>query len=293
MTISPKGFWHLSLPHNLFLGGVPNQQFIPEDLKERGSFKGCVQEVEINGRPLSIMSEAVGGSNVADCPHACTAKPCGTLAKCIPKSDNFECVCSRFNKECNQHIINSQFNITDTQSASQIEEPTESVTTAQQHISSTTTVKTTTSTVNANITSIEVNEAIPQIIPEPPSLINKIEVSVVVPPLDTIEHDFVPHDAVYRGKSTATAHERFNPIKKHSQLQRKSKNSKRRNGVCFSGDESYFHYHDEETKRHIINYNVDLNLRMKTYSANGIILWAGPHTGRGDGDYLMLGIENG
>lgn len=239
------------------------------------------------------MSEAIGGSNVADCPHACTSKPCGSLAKCVPQLDNFECVCSRFNKQCNQQLINSQVNASAVSpSASQIEKPT---LLAHANVEVSTVKSGDDDATGASISSIAASESVPQIIPGPPSMINKIEVSVMVPAIDTVEHDFVPHDDIAADKSIAAAHTMKSTTsnKKHSLLKHKSKYAKRRNGVCFSGDESYFHYHDEETKRHIINYNVDLNLRMKTYSANGVILWAGPHTGHGDGDYLMLGIENG
>lgn len=45
MTVSPNGFWHLSLPHSLFLGGVLNVQILPLSLREKGSFVGCIQKV--------------------------------------------------------------------------------------------------------------------------------------------------------------------------------------------------------------------------------------------------------
>lgn len=236
------------------------------------------------------MSEAVGGSNVADCPHACATKPCGSLAKCVPSYESYECVCSRFNAACNQQLIDGNAS-----RAPAPQQPKMAGTTSEPHTDPTT-IKSTTPSASASISKIVVNEAMPRARPEPPSLINnQIEVSVMVPSIDTIEHAFVPHDAVHSGKGDASdgPHVRLDVNRKHSQLKHKSKYAKRRNGVCFSGDESYFHYHDENTKRHIINYNVDVNLRMKTYSANGVILWAGPHTGHGDGDYLMLGIENG
>lgn len=47
MTVSPNGFWHLSLPHSVFLGGVQNQQRLPSAMRERGSFVGCIQKVNI------------------------------------------------------------------------------------------------------------------------------------------------------------------------------------------------------------------------------------------------------
>lgn len=48
MTVSPNGFWHLSLPHSLYLGGTNNIQYLPYNLKERGSFVGCIQKVQLS-----------------------------------------------------------------------------------------------------------------------------------------------------------------------------------------------------------------------------------------------------
>lgn len=59
-------------------------------------------QLEINGRSLSIISEAVGGTNVDNCPHACIKKPCGPFAECIPNFDNYECQCSPTNFQCNK-----------------------------------------------------------------------------------------------------------------------------------------------------------------------------------------------
>ncbi|CAD7077010.1 unnamed protein product [Hermetia illucens] len=103
MTISPNGFWHLSLPHSLFLGGthVMKRPLVGVS-DQQASFVGCIQKVDINGRTLSIISEALGGTNVDNCPHACVARPCGPLAECIPLMDNYECRCSPFNSLCNK-----------------------------------------------------------------------------------------------------------------------------------------------------------------------------------------------
>lgn len=64
-------------------------------------------------------------------------------------------------------------------------------------------------------------------------------------------------------------------------------------GFCFHVDCSYFHYNDAETMKQIISYQIDLNLRFKTHSHNGLILWTGRHTAQSADDYLLLGIENG
>uniref|UniRef100_A0A1B0C296 Laminin G domain-containing protein n=1 Tax=Glossina palpalis gambiensis TaxID=67801 RepID=A0A1B0C296_9MUSC len=66
-------------------------------------------------------------------------------------------------------------------------------------------------------------------------------------------------------------------------------------GACFAGRDSYFHYNDAETISQIISYTIDLNLRIKSRSDNGVILWTGKveSTDRDKDDYLSLGIENG
>lgn len=62
----------------------------------------CTFKLEINEHPISIISEALGGSNVDNCPHACVAKPCGSLAKCIPNLESYECECNPSNVQCNK-----------------------------------------------------------------------------------------------------------------------------------------------------------------------------------------------
>ncbi|XP_055323998.1 uncharacterized protein LOC129578841 [Sitodiplosis mosellana] len=102
MTVSPNGFWHLSLPHSLYLGGSNNAQYLPLNLKELGSFVGCIQKLEVNGRSIAIISEAVGGTNVDNCLHSCTSKPCGPLAQCVPNLESYECQCNPSNLQCNK-----------------------------------------------------------------------------------------------------------------------------------------------------------------------------------------------
>lgn len=50
MTISSNGFWHLSLPENLFVGGVNHVDKLPMDLKNKPFFMGCIQHVSITNR---------------------------------------------------------------------------------------------------------------------------------------------------------------------------------------------------------------------------------------------------
>ncbi|XP_004535980.1 uncharacterized protein LOC101451481 [Ceratitis capitata] len=100
MTISSNGFWHLSLPENVFLGGVNHEDKLPLDLKSKAFFVGCIQKIDINGRSLSIVSEALGGSNIGNCPHACVARPCGPLAECVPQMESYECRCNALTSKC-------------------------------------------------------------------------------------------------------------------------------------------------------------------------------------------------
>lgn len=37
-----------------------------------------------------------------NCPHACVARPCGALAKCVPNLENYECECNPSNEQCNK-----------------------------------------------------------------------------------------------------------------------------------------------------------------------------------------------
>ncbi|KAH8410993.1 hypothetical protein KR222_005642, partial [Zaprionus bogoriensis] len=102
MTISTNGFWHLSLPQNLFVGGVNHVDHLPLDLKYKSFFVGCIQRIDVNGHSLGIVAEALGGSNIGNCPHACVARPCGPLAECVPQMESYECRCSIYNERCNK-----------------------------------------------------------------------------------------------------------------------------------------------------------------------------------------------
>lgn len=88
-----------------------------------------------------------------------------------------------------------------------------------------------------------------------------------------------------------------NDIREHAAetatTKHKSKRPIKGRGACFTGADSYFHYNDAETMRQVISYKIDLNLRFKTHSVNGLILWTGRHSALEEDDFLSLGIENG
>ncbi|XP_056640683.1 pikachurin [Diorhabda sublineata] len=92
-VLSPGAFTQLSLPQNLYLGGVPNFGIVSSHIKTKTSFVGCIQQVRINGKPVSILAEALGGANVDNCPHPCVARPCGEDGECVPEMEYFSCKC--------------------------------------------------------------------------------------------------------------------------------------------------------------------------------------------------------
>lgn len=57
----------LSLPLNLFIGGVSDLKDVSRDSGVTHSFVGCVQKMIVNGRRLMLLEEALSGVNVADC----------------------------------------------------------------------------------------------------------------------------------------------------------------------------------------------------------------------------------
>uniref|UniRef100_A0A336M7N9 CSON011653 protein n=1 Tax=Culicoides sonorensis TaxID=179676 RepID=A0A336M7N9_CULSO len=473
-TISPNGFWHLSLPHSLFLGGVHNMQTLPSSLREKGSFIGCIQKFVINEKPISIISEALGGSNVDNCPHACVARPCGAFAQCIPNLENYECQCNPNNNNaqlCNKaeevpvkvleeaviaahsstemSLIESDTTIVDDvletveneednnnndddddgdiissnknkdyyyndnesddedyinyESGSGMTTKTTYKTTEITSTPSTTstTQKTTTTTRTKIMPKTISKKKIKKASIKSPykKLIEDIESHYTLKGkymlLDTpqtqklkaaskkaseeekkekeevnlendqdinyidnnnnhhISSDFIfntndlddedddteiddedqsqmsmQHAMRYQPEDDTVIDEilidEMDKIMKDSNgntdtrdewkifqryvtppstpqppsetsTQGASQKSDQRQhtGACFNGHDSYFHYSDAETMRQIISYQIDLNLRFKTHSNNGLILWSGRHSAQQDDDFLSLGIEEG
>lgn len=111
MTVSPNGFWHLSLPFSLYLGehfprrvflydwitnnsifpgGISKLNLLPSNLRDRGFFIGCVKQVrliwnylktwfsfsshsqfEVNDRNIELIEDALGGFNIDNCNDTC------------------------------------------------------------------------------------------------------------------------------------------------------------------------------------------------------------------------------
>ncbi|KAK8758655.1 hypothetical protein V5799_003714, partial [Amblyomma americanum] len=90
---SPGAFTQLSLPLNLYLGGVPDPRETAVGAGVLQSFVGCVQRLTINNRPMRLMQEALSGVNVANCVHPCVTGPCYNGGACQPRMDLYACHC--------------------------------------------------------------------------------------------------------------------------------------------------------------------------------------------------------
>ncbi|XP_075731876.1 pikachurin isoform X1 [Rhipicephalus microplus] len=90
---SPGAFTQLSLPLNLYLGGVPDPKETAVGADIMQSFVGCVQKLTINNRPVRLMQEALSGVNVENCVHPCVTGPCYNGGACQPRMDLYACHC--------------------------------------------------------------------------------------------------------------------------------------------------------------------------------------------------------
>ncbi|GAB0093613.1 uncharacterized protein DMENIID0001_087780 [Sergentomyia squamirostris] len=326
MTISPNGFWHLSLPHSLFLGGIQNTHILPANLRERGAFVGCIQKMDVNGRPYSIVSEALGGSNVENCPHACVARPCGPLSICVPNLDTYECQCSPSNGQCHR-----------------AEEMMKTTTTST---STTTTTTTTTSTSapyeeyydddyygdeedevttrRATTESVPVGQNEGYLHDWDDDTVNNGQYLSVGDDdelsggdrwiLRDGQESSVDSDKLFDEKQPllvssdnndevveeepSFADEMRRIMKEQPEGEdvwssRRGMKRKKNRGACFTGHDSFFHYSDPETVTQLISYSTDINLRFKSHSKNGLLLWTGRQSARPYDDFLSLGIEKG
>ncbi|XP_046662292.1 pikachurin [Homalodisca vitripennis] len=112
--LAPGAFTQLSLPLNLYIGGVPNFDMVSPKVKVRTSFVGCIQKVVINNQPLRILAEALAGVNVDNCPHPCVARPCGEHAHCVPHHEAYKCQCERHCQDINAITTSSTASFTGT-----------------------------------------------------------------------------------------------------------------------------------------------------------------------------------
>ncbi|XP_039746318.1 uncharacterized protein LOC120624052 [Pararge aegeria] len=58
----------------------------------------------------------------------------------------------------------------------------------------------------------------------------------------------------------------------------------------FSGTDSFIHIDDEETIKRLLSYTLDINIRFRSVSSDGLLVWSGRVTP--PGDFLSLAVEN-
>ncbi|KAF8791124.1 pikachurin-like [Argiope bruennichi] len=90
---SPGAFTQLSLPLNMYIGGVHDARDVARKASITESFTGCIQKVVINGKPLKLVDDALAGINVANCLHSCVEEPCKNGGHCEPKMAYYSCHC--------------------------------------------------------------------------------------------------------------------------------------------------------------------------------------------------------
>ncbi|KAF0312615.1 Pikachurin [Amphibalanus amphitrite] len=90
---SSGAFTQLSLPQNLFLGGVANYDAVSSALFLKDGFQGCIQKMVVNEKPIHMLAAALSGYNVANCAHPCVARPCHERGVCLPEGDSYRCQC--------------------------------------------------------------------------------------------------------------------------------------------------------------------------------------------------------
>ncbi|XP_060807824.1 pikachurin [Amyelois transitella] len=60
----------------------------------------------------------------------------------------------------------------------------------------------------------------------------------------------------------------------------------------FTGKDSFIHIDDEETMKRLLSYTLDINIRFRSMSANGLLVWSGRAPLSPPGDFLSLAVEN-
>lgn len=282
----------------------------------------------------------MGGSNVDNCPHACVARPCGPLAKCIPNLESYECQCNPLNAQCNRAEEVSVSQIEDEMRRIYIDSTTITATTQINDEEITTTIdeifiETTTSAqkqeeeenliknikskfdddndnyeyyyeddnknneneitkdddkqlddvtrVNGRYMSVDTEKLLRN-----DKILNKQKKMLAAQPLQP------QTDEEFETEMEKIMKNPEGKLKYVNEVGYNINNYERRDrGACFTGTDSYLHFSDAETMRRIISYQIDLNLRFKTHSIHGLVLWSGRHSALEDDDYLSLGIENG
>ncbi|CRL00020.1 CLUMA_CG013308, isoform A [Clunio marinus] len=232
MTISPNGFWHLSLATSIFLGGISKPNLLPTNLRDKGSFVGCIKEFELNDRKIGLIEDALGGYNVGSCPFndlSVINRPQSinvnqtNLSDQIKKQNDFEGTNSHIKQEKKKY----SFDVIEDMSVN----------------------------TNLNVKSFDSN--------------NSLE-------MDENDNE-IKDDAIH------------NRIVRVS-LQKPSAND---NELCFKGNASIVFYDIHKLLKSPEKHETRINIRFKTFSANGLLLLVYQKQSIKFRSFLSLSIENG
>lgn len=273
----------------------------------------------------------MGGSNVDNCPHACVARPCGPLAKCIPNLESYECQCNPLNAQCNRAEEVSVSQIEDEMRRIYVDSTTITATTQinDEEITTIDMIFPTTAQENLieNIKSkFDDDDDNYEYYYEDDNNNNENEITKdddkTLDDVTRVNGRYMSVDTekLLRNDKILNKQKKILPAQPlqpqtdedfETEMEKIMKNpegklkyvnevgyninnyERRDRGACFTGTDSYLHFSDAETMRRIISYQIDLNLRFKTHSTHGLVLWSGRHSALEDDDYLSLGIENG
>lgn len=242
-----------------------------------------------------MIDDALGGSDVENCEHACISKPCGKLAFCIPNFDNYECQCNPQNEKCNQaeevssealseeiekqkqHVYHNNYNSVDSIKKSK---RLKNITSEYKKFKN--------EKYNFDVVQIDEDHTarsfyVDDDVDAENSLLDEME-KVIKDGRDAKQNKLQnTNDALYTHIIDSGFHDRIVRVTV----------KKKNRGTCFSDSNSFYQYNDLNTLKRIINNHIDLNLRFKTFSSNGLILWTGENANETNDNYLSLGIENG
>lgn len=104
---SQGAFTQLTLTLDLFVGGHRNYDETAKATDVSRSFKGCIQKVAINDRPLRLLDDAIGGMNIDNCNHPCVSQPCRNGGQCVPLRESYKCSCPNGyqNRDCQDKTV--------------------------------------------------------------------------------------------------------------------------------------------------------------------------------------------
>ncbi|XP_027198561.2 pikachurin-like [Dermatophagoides pteronyssinus] len=97
-------FTQLTLPLNLYIGGVTSLNAIHHNVGANRLYHGCIQKVIINGHQLSLLEDVLSGVNIDNCQHTChMIRPCQNNGHCEPIKHHYHCHCSTNLNYIGQH----------------------------------------------------------------------------------------------------------------------------------------------------------------------------------------------